>query len=168
MHLTYLPFKNAFIRFQKKIQLLLCAIIVLFNISIADAQVLEPRSYLNIPAGMNFLVAAYGYNAGGVLFDPSIPLENAKIKIYGSAMAYAHSVKIGKKLGKFDMIVPYGWLSGTADFQRESVSRVVSGLGDPSVRMSVNFIGAPALTLMELKEIICKKIRVWDLHLSCL
>jgi len=55
-------------------------------------------------------------------------------------------------LGKFDMIIPYGWLSGTADFQGEPGSRVVSGLGDPAVRMSVNFIGAPALTLAEFRD----------------
>jgi hypothetical protein len=54
--------------------------------------------------------------------------------------------------GKIDMIIPYAWLSGTADFQGQTVSREVSGLGDPRLRMSVNFIGAPALPLSGFKD----------------
>ena len=54
--------------------------------------------------------------------------------------------------GKVDMVLPYGWLSGTADYHGEPVSRVVSGMGDPRVRMSVIFIGGPALSLAEYKD----------------
>ena len=50
------------------------------------------------------------------------------------------------------MIVPYAWLSGTAEYMGEPTSREVSGLGDPSIRMSVNFVGAPALSLAEFKN----------------
>ena len=89
---------------------------------------------------------------GGVLFDPAVPLENANIKIHGALFAYARSIKIGRMSGKFDMILPYAWLSGTADFQGQPVSREVSGLGDASVRMTVNFIGAPALPLSGFKD----------------
>jgi len=138
--------------FRLKLYLLFSTVIVLSQLSTVNAQVLEPRSYSNIPVGMNFIIAAYSYNTGGVLFDPSIPLENAHINIHGSALAYAHSLKIGGLLGKFDIIAPYAWLSGTAEFQGETVSRVVSGLGDPLVRMSVNLIGAPALSLAEFKD----------------
>ena len=138
--------------FNRRLTLIFIAVAILSGFSAVNAQVLEPRSYSNIPVEMNFLLAAYGYNHGGVLFDPSIPLENANIKIHGSALAYARSLKMGKMLGKFDAIVPYAWLSGTAEFNGEPVSRVVSGLGDPSVRMSVNFLGAPALSLAEFKD----------------
>lgn len=138
--------------FKLRLFLLIGIVSLVLRISSVSAQVLEPRSYSNVPVGLNFLVAAYGYNTGGVLFDPSIPLEDAHINIHVSALGYAHTIKLGSLLGKFDMIAPYGWLSGTAVFQGEPVSRVVSGLGDPSVRMSVNFIGAPALTLFEFKD----------------
>jgi hypothetical protein len=138
--------------FNRRLTLILIAFAILSGFSAVKAQVLEPRSYSNIPVGMNFLLAAYSYNSGGVLFDPSIPIENANIKIHGTALAYARSVKMGKLLGKFDMIIPYAWLSGTAEFMEEPAAREVSGLGDPSVRMSVNFIGAPALSLAEFKN----------------
>jgi hypothetical protein len=117
-----------------------------------NAQDLEPRAYTNIPTGLNIILAGYAYSAGGVLFDPAVPLDNANIKIHGSVFAYARSIKVGRMSGKIDMIVPYAWLSGTADFQGQPVSRDVSGLGDPRIRMSVNFIGAPALPLSGFKD----------------
>ena len=139
-------------RFDIKI-ISLFTVIVLFTMqSPAYAQDLEPRAYSNIPVGLNFVLAGYAYTAGGVLFDPAVPLDNAKIKIHGAILAYARSIKIGKMSGKIDMVVPYAWLSGTAEFQGQSVSRYVSGFGDPRVRMTLNFVGAPALPLSGFKE----------------
>jgi hypothetical protein len=128
------------------------AFIFLFRFLSASGQDLEPRAYTNIPVGFNFILAGYAYSAGGVLFDPAIPLDNAHIKINGPVLAYARSIKVGRMSGKIDIILPYAWLSGTADYQGQPVARSVSGLGDPRVRMSVNFIGAPALTLSEFKD----------------
>lgn len=138
--------------YNRRLSLIFSAFAIFSCFSVLNAQVLEPRSYSNIPVGMNFFIAAYGFNSGGVLFDPSVPIENANIKIHGSAFAYARSVKMGKMLGKFDVIFPYAWLSGTAEYLGQPASREVSGLGDPSVRMSVNFLGAPALSLAEFKN----------------
>jgi hypothetical protein len=87
-----------------------------------------------------------------VLFDPAIPLENASITTHSSLFAYARSIKVGKISGKVDAIVPYAWLSGSADFMGERNYREVSGLGDPRVRMSVIFIGGPALPLSGFKD----------------
>jgi hypothetical protein len=67
-------------------------------------------------------------------------------------LAYARSIKIGKLSGKIDMILPFAWLSGTAEFQGLPASREVSGFGDPRVSISVNFIGAPALPLSGFKN----------------
>ncbi len=126
--------------------------ILLTELSPLNSQDLEPRAYSNIPVGLNFILSGYAYTAGGVLFDPAVPLEDANIKIHGSVFAYARSIKIGGMSGKIDMILPYAWLSGTADFQGETVSRVISGFGDPRIRMSLNFIGSPALPLSGFKD----------------
>jgi len=131
---------------------LIIAAILLLKIPVAVAQDLEPRAYTNIPLGLNFLAAGYVYSAGGVVFDPVVPLDNANIKIHGTVLAYARSIKVGKMSGKFDMILPYAWLSGTAEFDGQAVTRNISGLGDTRVRMSVNFIGAPALPLSGFKD----------------
>ncbi len=58
------------------------------------AQDLEPREYANIPVGLNFLIAGYVYSEGGVTADPSVPLEDAKIQIHGTVLAYARSLDV--------------------------------------------------------------------------
>ena len=43
----------------------------------------------------------------------------------------------------------HAWLSGSADVAGQPRAREVSGFGDPRFRFSVNFSGAPALSLQE-------------------
>jgi len=132
--------------------LLFCAILFFSELSGLYSQDLEPRAYSNIPVRMNFLLAGYAYSTGGVLFDPAVPLENAHIKIHGTVLAYARSFGIAGMSGKVDMIMPYVWLSGSAENNGMPVYRDVSGLGDPRVRISLNFIGAPPLSMAEFKD----------------
>jgi hypothetical protein len=117
--------------------------------SISQAQDIEPRSYSNAPVGMNFLVAALGYSEGGISFDPSVPITNADIKTDLAALAYARVLDLGGQSGKFDIVLPYASLKGTADYLGSPVAREISGYGDPRLRFSMNFLGAPALTVKE-------------------
>ena len=112
----------------------------------ADAQDLEPRAYVNTPVGLNFLIAGYGYLAGGVATDPALPLENADIKVHSALLAYARSLDVWGMSGKVDVVVPYAGLSGSAEVMGQSRERAVSGFADPRLRFSVNFYGAPALS----------------------
>ena len=115
-------------------------------------QEVEPRTYTNIPVGLNFILGGYAYTAGGVVFDPAVPLENANIKTHSTVLAYARSLSLAGMSGKIDMIVPYAWLNGSADFQDQTVYRRISGPGDPRIRMSVIFFGAPALDLAGFRD----------------
>jgi hypothetical protein len=115
----------------------------------ADAQNLEPRSYINTPVGLNFLLAGYGYAAGGVATDPSLPLQNAHLHVHSALLAYARSLDVWGTSGKVDAVLPYAWLSGTADVAGQPRERDVSGLADPRLRFSVNLYGAPALSFQE-------------------
>jgi hypothetical protein len=115
----------------------------------ARAQDLEPRQYSNAPIGLNFLVAGYVHQEGSVLFDPVIQLENAELSLEGPVVGYARSVALGGMSGKVDMGVVRACLSGSADFQGQRYTRDVCGWSDAKVRASVNFIGAPALTMQE-------------------
>lgn len=118
----------------------------------ARAQSIEPRAYSNAPVGVNFFIAGYAYTQGGLAFDPSEPVTNPKLHSSNAVLAYARSLDLWGKSGKFDLIVPYTWLSGTADYAGQSVQRIVNGLQDPSFRLSVNLYGAPALTLKEFAD----------------
>ncbi|MCF7817776.1 MAG: transporter [Kiritimatiellales bacterium] len=118
----------------------------------AGAQSMEPRFYSNAPVGMNFLLGGYAYSEGSFAADPSVRLENAELDLHLLFAGYAHSFGLWGKSGKFDVVVPYGFLSGTATVNGAPVKREVDGFTDPSFRVSMNFVGAPALALPEFKE----------------
>jgi hypothetical protein len=115
----------------------------------ASAQDAEPRSYSNAPVGMNFLIAGYAHTSGGISLDPALPVENDHLKTESAVFAYARAFDLWGMSAKFDAIVPYTWLSGSADYLGQPVSREVNGFVDPRFRVSVNFIGAPAMSLAE-------------------
>lgn len=127
---------------------LLVACALLAGVS-AGAQDIEPRAYTNIPVGMNFLVAGGVYTKGGLAFDPSSPLQNPDLNMPSAVVAYARGIGLWGKSGKIDIVVPYTWLSGSADYRGQRVEREVDGLGNASFRLSVNLYGAPALRLKE-------------------
>ena len=113
------------------------------------AQDIEPRAYSNIPVGINFLVAGYAYSEGDATFDPSVPITGGKLDIHSAILAYARSLNLWGKSGKFDITLFEAWLSGTATVLGQPRSRTVSGLADPRFRFYVNLFGAPALSLKD-------------------
>ena len=133
---------------------------------VVRAQSIEPRSYSNTPVGVNFLIAGYAYTRGALEFDTSLPITDAHLRTSNAVFAYATALDFWGKSGKFDVIVPYTWLSGSAQVAGQPIQRVVNGLGDPAFRVSVNLYGAPALTLKEFQDyqqdlIIGASLQVW-------
>jgi hypothetical protein len=129
--------------------LLRAACVLAASASVAHAQSIEPRAYSNAPVGVNFLVAGPYYTRGGLSFDSSLPLTDPNLKTSNAVVGYARTLDLWGRSGKFDVIVPYTWLSGTATYRGDAVERRVDGFADPLLRLSVNFYGAPALTLPE-------------------
>ena len=115
----------------------------------ARAQDMEPRTYANLPVGMNFLIAAYAHSSGGLSINPALPIKNAQLNVDTPALGYARSLDVWGRSARIDAVLPAGCLSGTAEVLGAIASRDVCGLLDPSLRFSVNFHGAPALTLKE-------------------
>ena len=115
----------------------------------AQAQDLEPRAYANTPVGLNFLIAGYAYSQGGLSTDPALPIEDAKLQIHTAVLAYARSLDLWGKPGKFDVILPYSQLAGSALVAGQPRDRNVSGFGDSRFRLSVLLYGAPVLSLKE-------------------
>jgi len=120
--------------------------------STALAQDLEPRAYSNSPTGLSFLIAGYGYAEGTVLTDPSVPLENVSNNTHAAVVAYATTLNVLGKSAKFDVIVPYVSLAAKGLVLGLPHERFVTGFADPAFRFSINFIGAPALTMHEFKD----------------
>jgi hypothetical protein len=118
----------------------------------AHAQDIEPRAYSNAPVGVNFLIAGYAYTRGGLAFDSALPVANPELETSSAVLAYARVLDIWGMSGKLDALIPYTWLSGSADYLGEPLERVVDGIADPKIRLSVNLYGAPALTLKEFRD----------------
>ena len=131
-----------------RVALLSVAVFVLISTH-ARAAELEPRAYSNAPVGLNFVIAGYVKSEGGLSTDPASPIQDAHLNINTEVLAYARSMDVWGKSGKFDVIMPYSQLSGTALVNGQPAARQVSGLNDPRFRFSVNFFGAPALSMQE-------------------
>jgi hypothetical protein len=131
-----------------KVARFIVAVFVLVASS-AEGQDLEPRAYSNAPVGLNFVIAGYGYTAGGVATDPALPIENAKVEVHSGVIAYARTLDIFGKSAKVDVVLPYARAAGSATALGEFRDRTVSGLADPRFHFSVNFYGAPALSIKD-------------------
>ena len=143
-----IPFRNKY-TIGKSLYFFIRVILVGFSIfyfsSSSLAQELEPRSLTNLPVGMNFAIAGYSYAQGNILLDPALPIEDLNAKLHAALIAYMRSVRIFGLAGKVDVVLP--WASGdwTGKYTGIDTSRSVAGMGDARIRLSINFLGAPAL-----------------------
>jgi len=125
------------------------SIALIFLSGAAHAQDLEPRAYSNTPVGLNFLIAGYSYSEGKIAFNPTLPIANSQYYNNTEVIAYARSLDAWGRSAKFDVILPYSQFSGHALVGGQYNERDVAGLNDPRFRFSLNFYGAPALTVKE-------------------
>lgn len=122
------------------------------------AQDLDPRAYVWVPINGNFINAGFAFSEGGVLTDPTLPIENLKASLQTPSFGYGRSFNLMGKTAQVFAALPYTWASATADVngQRESVSR--SGFSDMRIRMSVLLLGAPATTIEKFAQVKHKTI----------
>lgn len=113
---------------------------------------MEPLSYTNGPIGLNFAIAGYGYLWGDVLVDPSLPVKDVDAKIDTAILTYARVLDFWGQSGTVSAIVPYAWLTATGEVFGQSRTVDRTGLTDVSLRLAVNLLGAPALSLQEFRD----------------
>lgn len=118
----------------------------------ARAQDIEPRAYSNAPVGVNFAIAGTIWTRGGLPSDPAIPVTDPRLDTTNLVLAYARALDLWGKSGKFDAIVPYTRLDGSADYLGRPLERRVTGFGAPALRLSINLHGAPALALRDFSQ----------------
>ena len=114
-----------------------------------NAQEMQPRAYLPAPIGVNFFGIGYSHNSGGLLFDPSLPVEDAHVVANVGSLSFGQSLGVMGRSAQVLAIVPYvqadltGLLAGNAQYRSRS------GLGDLVFRYAMNIYGAPAMHLPE-------------------
>ena len=62
----------------------------------ACAQDLEPRAYSNAPVGFNCLIPGCARSQGGLSFDPSLPIEDARLRTDTGVRACARAGPVGQ------------------------------------------------------------------------
>lgn len=121
------------------------ALVFLSITGLAMAQDIEPRRWTPLPVGMNVLGAGVVHTDGDINVDPVLEIDDATVDVETLIVSFLHAFDLAGQSARFDVRLPYqdarweGLLSG----ERASAER--RGLADPRLRLSVNFIGAPAL-----------------------
>ena len=116
------------------------------------AQDLEPRRWSTLPIGIQILGVGYGNTSGEIFFDPVLQAEDVSIKANTFILQYVQPFKLGSKLARVDVYIPYSiakW-DGLVQGVPTNVNR--DGLADPRLRFSVNLIGPKAMDPQELYE----------------
>jgi len=131
---------------------LTCVLFWVFSAGFAVAQDIEPRRWTNMPVGTNVLGVGQVYTIGDLNVDPTLQLEDADVEMHTTVVSYNHYFSLFGKTARVDALLPFqsGRWKGRLAGVKESVRR--EGLADPRLRLSVNLVGAPALSREEFRE----------------
>lgn len=119
----------------------------------ATAQELTPRSFWPAPVGTRLLIFGYSHTAGDVLTDPSIPIYGVNSKIDTGLVAYYQAFDLWGRTANFQFEAPYsrGTTQGVLD--DTPARRDFSGFNDIGVTLTVNLLGAPALSYQDFQAL---------------
>lgn len=131
------------IRF-KTVSSIICLLLIT---SITKGQDLDPRAYVKAPVKGTFLIGGYAHSEGGVLTDPTLPLENLNATVNIASVGVARTFSLFGRSTQALVVLPYGWIDATAlvNGQPESASR--AGFSDMRLRLSMLLLGGKAVTL---------------------
>lgn len=128
---------------------MVCMVVLSFPVSGQD---LDPRAYIRVPIKMTTLIGGMVYSYGGVVSDPTLPITNIKADVYSGSLGVAHTFSLFGLTAQGLVALPYSHanVSGEVGNQQQSISR--TGFADMRMRLSVLFLGAPAVTLPQLMK----------------
>ena len=113
------------------------------------AQEMEPRAYSPNPVGTTFVLATFARSTGGILIDPSLPVDDVEATVESVALGIGHTFGFFGRSASVALVQPRssGHFTGTLNGEDAEASR--SGIGDTKLKFATNLIGAPALPLAD-------------------
>lgn len=123
-----------------------------FFSSLASTQEIEPRRWTPLPLGTQVVSVGYARSYGDVAFDPVLQIDNAQTEIDSAILSYVKPFKAFGRLARVDLLAPLQHATWEGDLQASPASTERRGFGDPRVRLSINFAGAPAANPKELRQ----------------
>jgi hypothetical protein len=116
------------------------------------AQDLDPRAYARVPINATTVIMGYSFSQGGVVTDPTFPLEDLEARVHAASLGVAHSFSFFGLTSQALVALPVSWVSGSAKINGQPQTAYRSGLADARIRLSVLFLGAPAATVAQLQK----------------
>jgi hypothetical protein len=112
----------------------------------APADDVEPRRWTPLPIGTTVVGVGVIRGRGDVGFDPVLKVEDATVKVTTTVVSLLRAFDLFGKSARVDVRLPqqHAHWQGLLDGEPRTVDR--RGLADPSVRLAVDFSGAPALS----------------------
>ena len=95
--------------------------------------------------GANFASVAYLNSWGSLLFDPAVPITNARANLNGASFGYGRTFNLGGVQALALVGMPYSWETFSGQLAKSDTNVTRSGVGDMRAKLSVNLIGSPAL-----------------------
>ncbi len=145
--------------FKIKLNILALGLIGVLFVTPLQAQDLEPRFLSSVPLKTNFAGTAYGYSSGDILLNAQ-EVENLNAKLNSVIGFYGRSFKMFNKPAKFDIVSTYSFGNLNALVSKVDTTVYKNGLHDPSIRLSMIFIGEEALNLQEFIKREKKKFKL--------
>jgi hypothetical protein len=139
-----------FMRHKVK-ELIFIVIILSFTISVS-AQDLDPRAYVRVPIDMTVLVIGFSYTYGGVVLDPTSPIQDLKAKVETPVIGVGHTFNLFGLTSQAFVALPYSWAQASGKLLGEDSSITRTGLGDTRFRIATLLLGAPAVTREEFAK----------------
>ena len=115
-------------------------------------QEIEPRRWSSLPLGTNVVGAGYVHTFGDIFFDPLLQAEDVSVTVNTFVTSYVRPFKLGNKLARLDVTVPYAFAHWEGLLKGESTTVNRNGFVDPKIRFSFNLIGPPPSGPKELQE----------------
>jgi len=109
------------------------------------AQELTPRAFWPAPTGTKIVSLAYGYSAGDILTDPSLPVVGVDSRISVGQFSYQQTFSLAGRTASALLSVPYTWGTSSGEVEGEPRRRYISGWADAQARLTVNLLGAPKM-----------------------
>lgn len=130
------------------------ALLLVLLSPLAAAQELTPRAYWPAPTGTQLLTVGAVHTRGDIVPDPSLPISGLDSKITSFYAAYLRTLNLFGRSANLIVELPYADGETVVDHDIfGTIERDYRGVGDLGVTLSVNLLGAPAMTPEDFAEL---------------
>lgn len=111
---------------------------------VAPAQDLEPRAYSASPINTTFVAGGIGRSSGGVVTDPSLPIDDVHATLGLLTAGIGHTFDLFGRTALFVAVLPFARAHATGSVGDATREASRTGTADARLKLSANLIGGAA------------------------